>query len=148
MKLQYLPILLFAMLSSVIFAKDYKVLVLPSGGATAVISAALLEHIEEQTGKKTYHLFDEIWGSSAGAIIAGFAGKGVSATKIVSFFEYQFSSFYKAYCIRQAVHARLGSGSIADMHTPIRILTAASSHLPTHNWNPYDFSTDGAGSCT
>lgn len=51
-------------------AKDFNVLVLPAGGATAIISALLLEYIEDKTYKKIHTLYDEIWCSSAGSIVA------------------------------------------------------------------------------
>lgn len=134
-------------------AYDYHILVLPCGGATSVINAVLLEHIEKHTGQSAGVIFDEIWTASAGSIIGGFltapSSRCKSASAIVRFFDTTFSSYYNAYYIRQTASACIGSHTpIAHSSNVLRILTAASSVSQTEPFTPYDFSSDGSGSCS
>jgi hypothetical protein len=129
-------------------AKNYAILVLPCGGATSIISAALLHHLERNTGQPAKQLFNEIWGASAGSIIAALltAGKYKKARDVVRFFKQHFHSYRAAYFIRQAAGNAIGSDVlIKQTAIPIRILTAASQHPAQNSWQLYDFSTDGNG---
>jgi patatin-like phospholipase/acyl hydrolase len=49
----------------------FKVLSIDGGGIRGVIPAVLLQHIEEQTGKRIARLFDLVVGTSTGGILAG-----------------------------------------------------------------------------
>lgn len=128
--------------------QHYKILVLPSGGATAIISAALMEHIEQETGKPTVELFDEVWCSSAGSMLAGLITSKDhphTAAQTCEFIEKNFSTFYKSYYAREALNNELGNQSLAQTTIPLRILTA---HAQGEEWLPYDFSSDGRGTCS
>jgi hypothetical protein len=133
-------------------AVDYKILVLPSGGAAAIVSAVVLEQLEKQTKLPVHQLFHEIWGASAGALIGGLLTAPSSscqrASDVVHFFERQFGSYYHAYRIRTEARIALGNARIQDTRIPLRILTAVSKDSNPYNWHLYDVSSDGKGSCS
>ena len=60
----------------------YKILSLSSGALKGIAQIALLEKLEEVSGKKTCEIFDMIGGSSAGAINASLLSMGLSAKDI------------------------------------------------------------------
>lgn len=131
-------------------AKDYRILVLPSGGATGIIPATLLARLEAETGQPVYKLFDEIWGSSIGAMTAALLttprgnpdvdrsknnsltqsarplplDKPRSAAEIVEFIEDTFAKYHRAAAIRkrfrQLIHPET---SLKETLIPIRILS-------------------------
>ncbi len=142
---------IFSLFTFSLYATDYRVLVLPCGGATSIINAKLLAHIEKKTGMPTAQLFDEIWGASAGSIIGALltspSSRYKSAEAIVHFFDSIFSSYYSAYYIRETAAAFIGSRTIKETSIPLRILTAASADASCTSFTPYDFSSDGTGSC-
>lgn len=145
--------LLLFFCSSIMFihAREYKILVLPSGGATGVISAAMLEHIENETGTSINHLFDEIWCSSVGSVIAGLLSthSKQSAHEVVEFIEKNFSTLYKSYHLRETIKNELNQETIARTQIPLRILTARAQTIDEKTeWLPFDFSSDGAGKCS
>jgi hypothetical protein len=125
-------------------AKDYSILVLPSGGATGIIPATLLEELEKQTNKRVYELFDEIWGSSIGAMMATLltvpkdiqnvpshsegdmlVGEPRTAAEVVQFIEDSFSHYYSAVRIRGSFRSLIpSSATLKDTKIPIRILSA------------------------
>jgi hypothetical protein len=130
--------------SSMQNAYDYTILVLPSGGATGIIPARLLEQIEQEVAAPVYTLFDEIWGCSAGAITASLLVHPMPARSIVQFFEHNFSHYYRAYAVPGAVQTILQRKRLQDALAPVRIVTAAYEGNEKQ-WIPYDFSSDGAG---
>lgn len=135
-----------------LLAYDYRILVLPCGGATSIINALELAYIEKQTGQPIAHLFDEMWVASAGSIIGGLLAAPSSrcrtATAIVHLFDVIFSNYYTAYYIRQTASTFIGKAPIKNSVHPLRILTAASTAPDKEPFTPYDFSTDGSGSCS
>lgn len=136
---------------------DYKILVLPSGAATAVISATLLQHLEEKTGQSVNKMFDEIWCSSAGSIIAALVTKKsqpIKAQAVVEFFNNNFANYCKAYRIFDALKKIVGAHTpLSNTAIPLRILTSivdpsfTQGILAPKKWKLYDFSSDGAGGC-
>ncbi len=138
---------------TVLQAQDYRILVLPSGGATSIISAALLQYLEHQTDIPTNKLFNEIWCSSAGAIIAALLTTSPShkknAKQVVKFIKNNFSTYRKAYHICDTLLQKIGPDYLINKTSiPIRILTAASKNPSQMKWKLYDFTSDGSGSCT
>lgn len=136
MKIYSLIFFLFFSISS----KDYKVLVLPGGGATAIMNAIFLKYIEVQTGKKIVKLFDEIWTCSAGSIIAGLItlpnGKSKTIDEVIHFFKNTFLKFYQAYYIRERFSSIVGSTLLKDTIIPVRILVGAAYSLK-EKWYKY-----------
>lgn len=133
------------------YAKNYRILVLPCGGATSIMNALLLDHIEKETGMPIAKLFDEIWGASAGSIIAALLtsphATHKSAAAIVQLFDTIFANYHTAYFVRETARSIIGSNTpIKHSSIPVRILTAVS-HLSQGPFKPYDFSSDGKGNC-
>jgi len=134
--LKYFFIVYILMLTKLSFAYNYRILVLPSGGATGLIPATFLVELERRTGKPVYQLFDEIWGSSIGAMIASLLtvpADGVvdgsappkTALEVQEFIEQVFSSYWRAARIlkefRKSVPKDL---KLKDTKIPVRILSA------------------------
>lgn len=71
----------------------YKVLSLSGGGVRGVISAVMLEEIEQRTGPLNKY-FDLIAGTSTGAIIASAISLGVSAKEIVDLFRFNAQTIF------------------------------------------------------
>ena len=65
----------------------FRILSIDGGGIKGVYSAALLEKLEEHTGKSIAELFDLICGTSTGGLIALFLGAGFSPKEIVEFYK-------------------------------------------------------------
>jgi hypothetical protein len=63
------------------YAIDYKILVLPSGGAVGVIPATFLHEIELRTKKPIHEHFSEVWCSSVGAMTAAMLTTKVAPPK-------------------------------------------------------------------
>jgi hypothetical protein len=112
--------------------KEYRVLVLPSGGATGIISAVSLVELERQTGRPIYQQFDEIWGSSIGAMMAALLtvprhdrAEPKSASEVLEFLEQAFASCWRASGILKAFSKNIPLGfPLKDTKIPIRILSA------------------------
>ncbi len=126
-------------------AQDYRILVLPSGGATGIISATVLNHLEKQSGKRIYELFDEVWGSSIGSMIGSMlllpkpgSSDPWSASEVVDFLEEVFSKFYSASRIRTRFKQKIAGDNVIpafcmkDTLRPLRIVVAE-----VHGWNPW-----------
>lgn len=60
------------------------ILSIDGGGMRGIIPLAMLVHLEEQTGKPAYELFDMVAGTSTGAIIGAGLGLGLSARQILN----------------------------------------------------------------
>lgn len=141
-----LSLIIFGMGIPKVEAKDYRILILPSGGATGIIPATLLAKLEERTGTPVYKLFDEIWGSSIGAITAALlttprnlmddkilssptqgdvGAEPRSAAEVANFIEDTFLSCYRSANIRGIFSKLIGSSTrLKDTLIPIRILAA------------------------
>src|SRR5208283_4739257 len=76
----------------------FKILSLDGGGVCGVISARILQEIENRTGKKCSQLFDFIAGTSAGGIstAALTMPKPMSAEEIVGFYFEECSKIFHA----------------------------------------------------
>lgn len=140
------PFIVFGFGASKVEAKEYRILILPSGGATGIIPATLLAEMEEKTGRPIYKLFDEIWGSSIGAMTAAllttpkngvddrafssstyddFGTEPRSAAEVANFIENTFASTYRSANIRGIFSKLIGSSTqLKDTLIPIRILAA------------------------
>ncbi len=125
-------------------AQEYRILVLPSGGATGIIPATLLERLEKETARPVYKLFDEIWGSSIGAMTAALlttpknsldlqnnsesvssANEPRSAAEVVQFIENIFSHYHRAAHLRGSFRSLIQtSAKLNETLIPIRILSA------------------------
>jgi hypothetical protein len=127
-------------------AEEYSILVLPSGGATGIVPAMVLQNIEQRVGISLTEVIDEIWCSSVGAITTA-AILEHNSDYAVQKLETKFGSYRSAYNARDVTDA-LTNPSLTLGQTPItvRILTAASKS-GTSPWNAYDFSSDGTGKC-
>ena len=136
MSFSWLLYFLMSLSLSSLQGHDFRILVLPSGGSTAIHEAMLIQHIEQQTKKSVNELFDEIWCSSAGSIIAALLTAPETAHNgaqgAIRFFEDNFSSYGKAYYISSALCKAINKKTVIK---------------DTFEWLAYDFSTDGAGSC-
>jgi hypothetical protein len=79
--------------SSFLSAENTRMLIFPSGGATNVISARIIEILEARQGGKNFtEVFgiDEVGGSSSGAALATLMSLGYSGTELVEFFNKAF----------------------------------------------------------
>jgi patatin-like phospholipase/acyl hydrolase len=134
---------IFLIFSFSTHSKDYKILSIPAGGASGIISAILLKHIEDETNRNTAELFDEIWGSSAGSIIAGLVSlpknQRKKAEEVVNFFEETFSTIYSAYSIREKFKSIVGNSLLKNSSVPIRVLTGSAFNTKENKWNLYGF---------
>lgn len=59
------------------------ILSIDGGGMRGIIPLAMLAHLEEQTGKPAYELFDMVAGTSTGAIIGAGLGLGLTARQLL-----------------------------------------------------------------
>lgn len=121
--------------------KNYRILVLPSGGATGILSSSLLTELEKEVGTPIYQHFDEIWCSSIGSVIAAMLttkkaeGGGVMpAAEVTEFLERTFSSFARAIGIRDKFKKKIPASILMrDTLIPIRILCAEVTRF-TWGW--------------
>jgi len=65
----------------------YNILSLNGGGTSGLITAVILSHLEEETGKKSSELFDLIAGISTGSIIGGCISHGMSGKDVVDMYK-------------------------------------------------------------
>src|SRR4051812_4982366 len=130
---------LHLLLSPLVFSRDYRILVLPSGGATGVISATMLAHLEKDTGRPIYQLFDGIAASSIGSMIGSLLVTPrmgdkenfertlppMSAEEVVSFLENTFSTYHSAFRIRTKFKKYINKNVLMNKTLiPIYILSA------------------------
>jgi hypothetical protein len=115
------------------FAFDYRILVLPSGGATGIIPATVLVELELQTGKPVHSHFHEIWSSSIGSMIASQLtapsqdeyAVPKTALEVQQFLEKVFSSYWRASGILKEFKSSIPSETeLKDTIIPVRILSA------------------------
>ncbi|MFZ9595859.1 MAG: patatin-like phospholipase family protein [Bdellovibrionia bacterium] len=130
-------------------SKAFRILILPSGGATGIIPAALLAALEQKTGRPTHLLFDEIWCSSIGSVIAallthpGFkrhSHSPLSAEEVTHFLISIFSSCRSALRIRETLRRawpHLADPQLKDTLIPMKILAAEV----TKRWGPWPKAT-------
>ena len=134
--------------------RNYKILVLPSGAATGIISSTILTQLEHDTGAPIYQHFDEIWCSSIGSMIAALlttpkksAGLSapvpapipasvpvppMSAAEVTVFLERSFSNLAQAVGIRGKFKKQLPLSTLMrDTLIPLRILSAEVTRF---NW--------------
>jgi hypothetical protein len=108
------------------------ILVLPSGGAFGVVSALFLAEIEDSLKTPTHLLFDEIWCSSVGSMIAALVSSKtvathspLSASEVVHFLKKSFSTPFHASRVLKNFEKILGiKCKLSDSLVPIRIVTA------------------------
>jgi predicted acylesterase/phospholipase RssA len=125
-------------------SKNFKILILPSGAATGIVTSTILSHLERDTGIPVYKHFDEIWCSSIGSVIAAllttpntatepqksaseFSHRSppMSADEVSRFLEHSFSNLAQAISIRRRVKKYLPASILMrDTLIPLRILTA------------------------
>lgn len=67
--------------------RTFRILSIDGGGIKGVYSVALLEKLEEYTGKSIAESFDLVCGTSTGGLIALFLGAGFSPKEIVKFYK-------------------------------------------------------------
>ncbi|MEO5970187.1 MAG: hypothetical protein ABIQ95_09695 [Bdellovibrionia bacterium] len=116
--------------------KNYKILVLPSGAATGIVSSTILAQLERDTGIPIYQHFDEIWSSSIGSMIAALlttpkkksGGRSLlpmTATEVTEFLESSFSSWSQAIRVRGKFKKQLPAlARMRDTFIPLRVLSA------------------------
>jgi len=115
-------------MASSLSAKNYRVLVIPSGGATGIIPAHIIADWEAKNAGRRFveHFrFDEIWGASSGSITAAMLSLGQSGAEIVAFYKEAFPSMSEAITIMTRISAKMPSSlSLAspELKIPIRVL--------------------------
>lgn len=67
-------------------AKKVRVLSLDGGGVRGIGTLAMLAELEVKTGKKTYEMFDRIYGTSTGGLMAVLLASGKSATEVLDIY--------------------------------------------------------------
>ena len=149
MKINTFPLVIFIAALSAFFncesshAKNYRILVLPSGGATGIIPVTLLTHLEQVTQKPTYQHFDEIWSSSIGAMTAALlttpqpdrSGAPLSAQEVSGFIEKTFSQYHSVLGIRGQFRTLLPSDmTLGQTLIPIRVMSAEVLSWYTQCW--------------
>lgn len=86
-------------------------LVIDGGGSRAIIPLQVLCYVEALTGRPCRELFDEIWGTSAGGIVAIALAQGVSARRCRKLFLERASEIFPP-------HALAGLRNLADPRYP------------------------------
>ncbi|QKG71950.1 patatin-like phospholipase family protein [Erythrobacter mangrovi] len=96
----------------------FKVLSLDGGGAKGFYTLGILTELEAAAGKPLSQLFDLIYGTSTGSIIAALIAEGRSVDQI--------HELYKAY-VTPVMKARLPSGKSAELESLARVVFGNSS---------------------
>ena len=117
-------------------SKAKNILVLPGGGATGIISARILQSLEERAGLPTHQLFDEIWASSVGSMLTAYLtvpseanGIPLSAEAVVHLFRKKFAHPWAAWWSALTVCKQIGRDvKMKDTAVPVKVLCAKVSH--------------------
>lgn len=113
--------------------EEYRILILPGGGATGVNTLMVLAKLEEDTGKRIYELFSEIQAASIGSLIGALltvpqknSHLPMSAREILSFVEKEvFGGWLQPLRIRGIFREKLGVDVLMnETLIPLRILTS------------------------
>jgi len=132
-------------------SKNYKILVLPSGAATGIISSSILAQLELDIGIPVHQQFDEIWCSSIGSMIAALLTtpkpssvrsspqapkpSPLSAAAVTDFLEHSFSNSVRALLIRGKFKKQLSAGALlGDTLIPLRVLSAEVTRFTGGLW--------------
>lgn len=63
-----------------------RILCIDGGGMRGYLPASALVYLERLTGKRCHEMFDAIWGTSIGGILAGLLAAGMPASEAIQFF--------------------------------------------------------------
>ncbi len=118
------------------FPTEKRILVLPGGGATGIATIRVLQALEEKLNRPIYQLFDEIWASSVGAMMAAYLSEPVAggqsartASQVSRLLQQSFSSPVRALGALGRLRRELSPQvTLRDTLIPVRILTARVSH--------------------
>ncbi len=109
-----------------------RILVLPGGGATGITSIRVLQALEEKLARPITHLFDEIWASSVGSMIAAYLteplrpSNGVrTADQVGQLIRESFAGPWNALGSLQRLKKEIHPGvTLNDTVIPLKIMTA------------------------
>lgn len=122
--------------------EDLNVLSLDGGGMRGIGTLVMLSILEMKTGKKAYELFDRIYGTSTGGLMALLLAKGHSATKVLDiYFENIDRIFYRSWGdtfsnplglfaatynpagLEWVINKYAGGDSLKDVKVPVAVTT-------------------------
>ncbi len=112
-----------------------RILVLPGGGATGIATMRVLEALEEKLNRPIAHLFDEIWASSVGSLMAAYLTESTlqgglatpvrTAKQVSNLIRESFSNPWNAWgCLARLKREVDPQVTLRDTVIPLKILAA------------------------
>ncbi|QMS92055.1 patatin-like phospholipase family protein [Nostoc edaphicum CCNP1411] len=84
-------------------SEKFKILVLDGGGIRGVVTAIILQSVQEQVGKPLNQYFDLIAGTSTGSILAAGIALGLEPKKLINIYEKRGQEIFNALWLRKNV---------------------------------------------